>query len=53
MTMSSHGVTQERHEAVCADCGKECMVPFKPNKGRPVYCKECWADRRPPIERLY
>jgi len=52
ITLASYEVTQERHRAVCTDCGKECTVPFKPDQGRPVYCKECWASRRPPIERL-
>jgi CxxC-x17-CxxC domain-containing protein len=36
------------HKSVCADCGKECEVPFQPTGDRPVYCKECWAKRRPP-----
>ena len=27
---------REMHKAVCADCGKECEVPFKPQEGRPV-----------------
>lgn len=31
---------------VCADCNKECEVPFKPSPGRPVYCKECFAKRK-------
>jgi CxxC-x17-CxxC domain-containing protein len=34
------------HKGVCADCGKECEVPFKPTGDRPVYCQECWAKRR-------
>jgi CxxC-x17-CxxC domain-containing protein len=37
---------REMHKAVCADCGKECEVPFKPTEGRPVYCKECFSKRR-------
>ena len=28
--------------AVCANCGKETMVPFKPSNDRPVYCRECF-----------
>ncbi|MFC1593963.1 CxxC-x17-CxxC domain-containing protein [Candidatus Omnitrophota bacterium] len=28
--------------AVCADCKKECEIPFKPSQDRPVYCKECF-----------
>jgi len=39
---------REMHKAVCADCGKECEVPFKPTEGRPIYCQECFAKRRPP-----
>ena len=34
------------HKAICADCNKECEVPFKPSGGRPVYCKECFAKRK-------
>lgn len=34
------------HKAVCADCSKECEVPFKPTGNRPVYCKECFAKRK-------
>ena len=29
--------------AVCASCGKEARVPFKPREDRPVYCSECFA----------
>lgn len=32
-------------QAVCADCHKNCEVPFKPGD-RPVYCKECFAIRK-------
>ncbi|MCW4006061.1 MAG: hypothetical protein NWF04_05645 [Candidatus Bathyarchaeota archaeon] len=39
---------REFHKATCADCGKECEVPFKPDGTRPVYCRECYAKRRPP-----
>ncbi|HNX67962.1 MAG TPA: hypothetical protein PLL75_00315 [Candidatus Omnitrophota bacterium] len=34
------------HKAVCADCKKDCEVPFKPSGDRPVYCKECFAQRK-------
>ncbi|MDE2399879.1 MAG: type IV secretion system DNA-binding domain-containing protein [Patescibacteria group bacterium] len=29
--------------AVCSSCKKETTVPFKPEPGRPVYCKDCIA----------
>ena len=32
--------------AVCATCGKEARVPFKPREDRPVYCSECFAKMR-------
>jgi CxxC-x17-CxxC domain-containing protein len=34
-------------KAVCAECNKECEVPFKPSGDRPVYCKECFSKRKP------
>ena len=34
------------HKAICADCNKECEVPFKPSGDRPVYCKECFSKRK-------
>ena len=34
------------YQAVCADCGKDCEVPFKPRGDRPVYCKECFTKRK-------
>ena len=34
------------HKAICADCRKECEVPFKPSGERPVYCKECFSKRK-------
>jgi CxxC-x17-CxxC domain-containing protein len=41
-------VSRERVEttAVCSQCGKETTVPFRPTQGRPVYCKECFQQRK-------
>jgi CxxC-x17-CxxC domain-containing protein len=33
-------------QAVCSHCGKETTVPFRPTQGRPVFCRECFRDRR-------
>lgn len=38
---------QTMHKATCADCGEETEVPFKPDPDRPVYCRECYAKRKP------
>jgi len=35
---------REMHKAVCAECGKECEVPFKPDGSKPVYCRECYSN---------
>ena len=32
--------------AVCADCKKNCEIPFQPSKDRPVYCQECFSRRK-------
>jgi len=31
---------------VCSHCGKETTVPFRPTQGRPVFCRECFQQRR-------
>ena len=38
---------REMHKAICSECGKECEVPFQPTEGKPVFCRECFAKRRP------
>lgn len=30
------------HDAVCDKCGKNCEVPFRPTKGKPIYCAKCF-----------
>ena len=31
---------------VCSQCGRETTVPFKPTQGRPVFCRECFLNRK-------
>jgi len=38
---------REMHKATCSECGKECEVPFKPTEGKPVYCRDCYASKKP------
>lgn len=38
---------REMHKAVCSECKKECTVPFKPTPGKDVFCKECYAKKKP------
>ena len=37
---------REMFDAVCADCGAPCKVPFNPTEGKAVYCSACYAARR-------
>lgn len=30
------------HQAICAECGNDCEVPFKPNGKKPVLCSNCF-----------
>jgi CxxC-x17-CxxC domain-containing protein len=39
-------VQRTETKTVCSQCGKETTVPFKPTQGRPVYCRECFQQRR-------
>src|SRR5436305_289729 len=32
--------------ANCSQCGKDTTVPFRPTQGRPILCRECFAQKR-------
>ncbi len=38
---------REMHAVVCAECGKDTEVPFKPRGDRPVYCSDCFNKNKP------
>lgn len=40
------GHTKVETHAVCSHCGKETTVPFRPTQGRPVFCRDCFRDKR-------
>jgi CxxC-x17-CxxC domain-containing protein len=40
------GAPRSETRTSCSQCGKETTVPFKPTQGRPVYCRECFQQRR-------
>ncbi len=31
------------YSAICAECGEECEVPFRPTGEKPVYCRNCFT----------
>lgn len=39
---------QERRmfEATCAWCGTATQVPFQPREDRPVYCQDCFREKK-------
>lgn len=40
------GAPREMFAAVCASCGCDTQVPFRPTSGRPVYCRDCFQVAR-------
>lgn len=41
------GEERKMYPATCSECGAECEVPFEPEEGKPVKCKECYIKGRP------
>jgi CxxC-x17-CxxC domain-containing protein len=37
---------RQMYPAVCSSCGKETEVPFQPRMDKPVYCRECFQEKR-------
>ena len=37
----------------CSGCSKDTTVPFRPTQGRPVFCRECFANRKSAVTRSY
>jgi CxxC-x17-CxxC domain-containing protein len=37
---------RQMYAAVCSNCGKDTEVPFMPRSDKPVYCRECFQERR-------
>lgn len=44
---------REMHPAVCAECGQDTTVPFRPRGDRPVYCSDCFSRMRDTAPRSY
>jgi CxxC-x17-CxxC domain-containing protein len=45
---TERGGSQGRVEtsAICSQCGRDTTVPFRPTQGRPVFCRQCFQDRK-------
>jgi CxxC-x17-CxxC domain-containing protein len=44
---SSYDSPRQMFPVVCAQCGKDTEVPFKPSGDRPVYCSDCFKEHSP------
>ena len=47
-TAKKNAVKAAKHyyTTVCAQCGGEAKVTFQPSSDRPVYCSNCFEERR-------
>ena len=45
-TRKSGRTPREMHDVTCADCGRTTQVPFRPTGEKPVYCRDCFQNRR-------
>lgn len=37
---------RQLYSVKCANCGKQTQVPFKPTGDRPVYCRDCYMQKK-------
>ena len=37
---------RQLYNVKCSDCGNQTQVPFKPSGDRPVYCRDCYTQKR-------
>lgn len=38
--------TKQKFDAVCADCRKDCQVPFRPTGKHDVFCDNCFRNKK-------
>jgi CxxC-x17-CxxC domain-containing protein len=43
---NAHHFSRVETRATCSQCGKETTVPFRPTQGRPIFCRECFTQKR-------
>jgi len=44
---------RELFKATCSSCHKSCEVPFRPSGDKPVFCRECFAEKDQGSERSF
>lgn len=43
---SERSEERQMFSAVCADCGDDCKVPFRPSSDKPIFCSNCFGDKK-------
>lgn len=43
---SNNFTDKQIFDAVCDECGNSCKVPFQPTSGKPIYCSNCFGDKK-------
>jgi CxxC-x17-CxxC domain-containing protein len=43
----TYGASREMFNVTCSACGQTAEVPFQPRGDKPVYCRDCFAGKRP------
>lgn len=47
----SSSAERQMFDAVCDECGNNCQVPFRPSGNKPIYCSNCFGDKKNNGER--
>ncbi|MDP2632407.1 MAG: hypothetical protein Q8P25_01660 [Candidatus Curtissbacteria bacterium] len=37
---------RQLYNVKCSNCGRDTQVPFKPTGDRPVYCRDCYMQKK-------
>ncbi len=47
-SIRSEGRNEDRQmfDAVCDECGNKCQVPFQPSGDKPVFCSNCFGEKK-------
>ena len=38
--------SKQETTVTCAGCGQQTTIPFRPTQGRPVFCRECFGQKK-------
>jgi CxxC-x17-CxxC domain-containing protein len=44
--MKNNRNDKQMYSAICDECGNSCQLPFQPTEGKPVYCSNCFRNKK-------